>query len=252
MHQHAYRVHADTERSILGCSFFYCYNVPLNYFNYFTEIEDTFIRRRGKNLFLSPLDWALIEAWQDRGIPMHIVIRAIESVFDVFDQQPQGTRTIKSLFYCREEVESQYLEWQRSQVGGHGDTTETTSDEYGVDAIKAHILTSIAKLEAIDLPSLADGIGRAVIRLRQLEADIADDPETADGTFSDIEKMLERELRENLDVDIRKTAEKETTAELRQYKAEMTPEAYKNTFDLMLVKRLRETTGVPRLGLYYL
>ncbi len=183
---------------------------------------------------------------------MHIVIRSIESVFDVFDQQPPGTRTIKSLFYCREEVESQFLEWQRSQVGGHGDTTETKPDEYGVDAIKAHITASIAKLEAIDLPSLADGIGRAVVRLRQLEADIADDPETADGTFSDIEKLLERELRENLDLEIRKAAEKETTAELRQYKAEMTPEAYKNTFDLMLVKRLRETTGVPRLGLYYL
>ena len=62
----------------------------MNYYNYFTEIEDTFIRRRGKNLFLSPLDWALIEVWQDRGIPLHIVIRSIESVFDVFDRQPPG------------------------------------------------------------------------------------------------------------------------------------------------------------------
>ena len=82
----------------------------MNYYNYFTEIEDTFIRRRGKNLFLSPLDWALMEAWQDRGIPLHIVIRSIESVFDVFDKQPAGTRTIKSLFYCREEIEVQYAD----------------------------------------------------------------------------------------------------------------------------------------------
>src|SRR4051812_29211234 len=58
----------------------------LNYFNYFTEIEDTFIRRRNKHLFLSPLDWALIEGWQERGIPLHIVIRSVESVFDVFDK----------------------------------------------------------------------------------------------------------------------------------------------------------------------
>ena len=88
----------------------------MNYYNYFTEIEDTFIRRRGRNLFLSPLDWALMEAWRDRGIPLHIVIRSIESVFDVYDRQPPGTRTIKTLFYCREEVEVQYAEWQTAQT----------------------------------------------------------------------------------------------------------------------------------------
>src|SRR3982750_1202915 len=92
---------------------------PLNYYNYFTEIEDAFIRRRGKNLLLSPLDWALIEGWQDRAIPLHIVLRAIESVFDGFDKQPNQNRTIKSLFYCREEVEAQFAEWTAAQVGSH-------------------------------------------------------------------------------------------------------------------------------------
>ncbi len=37
-----------------------------NYFNYFTEIEEHFQRARGTGLFLlSPLDWALIEAWKN-------------------------------------------------------------------------------------------------------------------------------------------------------------------------------------------
>jgi hypothetical protein len=35
----------------------------LNYFNYFTEIEETFVRRRGKHLLLSPLDWDLMQTW---------------------------------------------------------------------------------------------------------------------------------------------------------------------------------------------
>ena len=83
----------------------------MNYYNYFTEIEDAFIRRRGKNLLLSPLDWALIEGWQERGVPLHVVLRAIETVFDGYDRQPNQNRTIKSLFYCREEVEAQYVEW---------------------------------------------------------------------------------------------------------------------------------------------
>ena len=44
-----------------------------NYFNYFTEIEEHFQRRRGGILLLSTLDWALIETWKDAGIPLEAV-----------------------------------------------------------------------------------------------------------------------------------------------------------------------------------
>ena len=47
----------------------------LNYFSYFSEIEDTFVRRRGKHLMLSPMDWALIESWKERGVPLHVALR---------------------------------------------------------------------------------------------------------------------------------------------------------------------------------
>src|SRR6202040_2450775 len=57
----------------------------LNYFNYFTEIEDAFVRRRGKHLHLSPLDWALIESWKETGIPLHVALRAIEKSFDSWE-----------------------------------------------------------------------------------------------------------------------------------------------------------------------
>lgn len=224
----------------------------VNYFNYFTEIEDTFIRRRGKNLFLSPLDWALIESWQDRGIPMHIVIRSIESVFDVFDKQPTGTRTIKSLFYCREEIEVQYLEWTRSQVGKGSESVDDADAEFSTDDIAGHISSSIEKLNAIDIPQLGEDIARAVARLDELRGGIGDDLEAIDGNLSDIEKMLERGMRTNWEPEHLKVLEKEVSGQLRGYKAEMEPEAYKNTFELMLSKRLREEAGVPRLGLYYI
>ncbi|MEQ1604669.1 MAG: hypothetical protein ABL999_07345 [Pyrinomonadaceae bacterium] len=225
----------------------------MNYYNYFTEIEDTFIRRRGKNLFLSPLDWALIEAWQDRGIPLHIVIRSIESVFDVFDKQPAGTRTIKSLFYCREEIEAQYTEWTTARTGSadlQGD--EPTEPAFSTDAIKTHIQNAIADLNAISMPGLREEISRAVTRLEELSANLANTPEKVDSTLADIEKLLERAMRSNWDPVHLKVLEKEVAGHLRGYKAEMNPEAYKNTFDLMLTKRLREEAGVPRLGLFYL
>ena len=45
-------------------------NAVENYFNYFTEIEEHFQRRRGSVLLLSTLDWALIETWREAGIPL--------------------------------------------------------------------------------------------------------------------------------------------------------------------------------------
>jgi hypothetical protein len=225
----------------------------VNYYNYFTEIEDTFIRRRGKNLFLSPLDWALMEAWQDRGIPLHIVIRSIESVFDVFDKQPVGTRTIKSLFYCREEIEAQYAEWTTARTGSSEVQSDESADSgFSTDAIKTHIQNAIAELNSISMPGLQEEIARAVIRLEELSANLANTPEKVDSTLADIEKLLERAMRSNWDPVHLKKLEKEVAGHLKGYKADMSPDAYKNTFDLMLTKRLREEAGVPRLGLFYL
>src|SRR3712207_8332939 len=50
------------------------------------------------------------EGWQERGVPLHVVIRGIETVFDGFEKNP-SPRTIKGLLYCREEIEAQYQEW---------------------------------------------------------------------------------------------------------------------------------------------
>jgi hypothetical protein len=225
----------------------------LNYFNYYTEIEDTFVRRRGKNLFLSPLDWALIEVWQERGIPLHIVIRSIESVFDVFDKQPPGTRSIKTLFYCREEIEVQYNEWLTAQTGRsstNGDDQVETG--FTKATVAEHIASAIASLRSNTGGSLQEDIARAIDRLEELSANLTDNFESVDKTLGDIEKLLDRAMITNWDNPHLKTLEKEIASQLRSHKADMEPGAYKQTFELMLLKRLREEAGIPRLGLFYL
>lgn len=224
----------------------------MNYFNYFTEIEDTFVRRRGKHLFLSPLDWALIDGWKERGIPLHIVLRSIESVFDVYDRQPAGTRSIKSLFYCREEIEAQYNEWLKSQVGKSNEDATDSIAAFSRDDIAAHIAGSIEKLRAVVHPALDEDISRAIARMEELRSDSNNDPETVDKTLGDIEQLLDRTLLANFDKGQLKGLEKAVSDELRQYKAEMEKDAYKKTFELMLLKRLREAAGIPRLSLFYL
>ena len=75
-----------------------------NYFNYFTEIEERYLQRRGGGLLLSTLDWALIETWKDAGIPLEAVLRGIDEAFDRYDQRPTKTKKINSLAYCSQAV----------------------------------------------------------------------------------------------------------------------------------------------------
>lgn len=223
----------------------------LNYFNYFTEIEDTFVRRRGRHLFLSPLDWAMMETWQERGIPLHIVIRSIESVFDARERKPQPVRTIKTLFYCREEVEQQYAEWSASQVGASS-LPESKEFGYDTESVNEHLASSIDKLRAIDRDDLREAIDRAVARLVELSDLDVTDQEVLDSSLSDIERMLEIAMVEDWRPDELVAIRKELEGELREYKREMSADAYANTFSLMLNKRLREAAGIPRLGLFFI
>ena len=217
----------------------------MNYYNYFTEIEETFVRRRGKHLLLSPIDWAMIEAWQDRGVPLHVVIRAIESVFDGFDKNP-GSRTIKGLLYCREEVEAQFKEWTEMQAGK---TKDESPVEFPPERIVEHIEEVIDQLQRSENPELADDIGRAIERLRQLAANHSNDLETADHALSDIENFLEHALLTKAHVT---EIEKEVAAQLKPYKSQMEPDAYNQTSRVMILKRLREEEKIPRLSLFYL
>lgn len=224
----------------------------MNYYNYFTEIEDTFVRRRGKNLLLNPLDWAMIEGWQERGIPLHVVIRAIESVFDAFDKKPAQPRSIKSLFYCREEVEAQFLEWSNSQTGKSGPSDNGGEAGISKEDVAELIDGVVEKLQASAISALAEDFERAIARLTELRADLTDEIGTVEPSLFDIEKFLDRALLTNTDPEHLKAVKKEITGQLKVYKAGMELEAYQNTFNLMLLKRLREDAGVPRLSLFYL
>jgi hypothetical protein len=89
----------------------------MNYFNYFTEVENEFVKRRGSHLLVSPLDWSLIESWKQRGVPLHIVLRGINSSFDGYDKHAHRGRRVNTLFFCQQEIEALYLEYCESRVG---------------------------------------------------------------------------------------------------------------------------------------
>lgn len=252
---------------------------PLNYFNYFTEIEDAFIRRRGRHLLLSPLDWALIESWKEMGVPLHVALRGIEKSFDSYESKPRK-RTVKSLFYCQEEVEAQFAEWLESQTGAHatapaGDDAAPTAAEpvddggrglpFPREVIAAHLAdctTGLARsLEkrraavAVE-DAVSEALGRAATRLGELSEDFGraarPDAELLESSLTDLESLLDRALRTALpDAEV-EAARASAAEQLRPYKARMERATYEQTLDNLLAKSLREANGVPRLSLFYL
>ncbi|MGI8467243.1 MAG: hypothetical protein ACR2N3_02215 [Pyrinomonadaceae bacterium] len=238
---------------------FTIYHLPfgLNYFNYVSEIEETFNRRRGKYLFLSPLDWALIESWQERGVPLHIVLRGIEKVFDNYDAKPNRKRTIKGLSFCREEIEAQHEEWLERQVGKNaGETTAPQSENvlFAYDSIREHLrrVTSELKDAARNAgDDLRENLERVSARLAELEKDYAD-AESLENSLSDLEKSIDDALLETADKTRLEELNAQTVKNLASYHGKMEKDIYQRTFDLMILKSLRERAGIPRLSLFYL
>ena len=235
----------------------------MNYFNYFTEIEDAFVRRRGKHLFLSPMDWALMETWKQQGIPLHIVLRGVEKSFDSFDARPRK-RTVKSLLYCQEEIEAQFAEWLEARVGSspNSDAVATDSDEthFSFAAVSEHLKRCrIALLELLATrPSQDDfteALMRAIALLGEIEADFASGATPDTRKLEDSLTGLERMLNDSMLAVVNATALAELKTavkdQLKPYRSQMEPAVYNQTFNNLLLKRLREQFDVPRLSLFY-
>ncbi len=94
-----------------------------NYFNYFTEIEEHYQKRRGTGLLLSTLDWALIETWKDAGVPLEAALSGIEATFDKYDRRPSKTRKINSLAYCAQEVLAAAEDMKEAAIGANRSDT---------------------------------------------------------------------------------------------------------------------------------
>ena len=233
--------------------------LKLNYFNYFTEIEDTFVRRRGKHLFLSPMDWALMETWKQQGIPLHIVLRGIERSFDSFESKPRK-RTVKSLLYCQEEVEAQYAEWNDARVGASSSDNDNEKTPFSLDAIVEHLQSNRDLLLAAagarrPEDDLSEAMTRAATLLAEIEQDLAPGAPLNTRMLEDSLTGLERLLNDSMflvasadDLERQKNAVKD---QLKPYRNHMETAVYNQTFNNLLLKRLREQFAVPRLSLFY-
>jgi len=220
-----------------------------NYFNYFTEIEEHFVRKRARNLLISPLDWCLIELWKENGIPLHVVLRGIDRSFE--SAQKRRRSSPKTLFYCHPAVIEAFEEYQEAVLGES--TIDVGSGES--DLSKESVLRFIAGLQK-EL-KLRDGeeFVRAVSRLSALSSEVsmrADlDVRGVDASLAEISSMLTEALRGDLDDDVWKAILAECREELKIYKKHLSPAMFEKLRQKHLERSLREYFNLPELNLLH-
>jgi hypothetical protein len=233
-----------------------------NYFNYFTEIEEHFQRRRGR-IQLSPLDWALIETWKDAGIPLEAVLRGTDAAFEKFERRPSKSQKVNSLAYCAQAVLLAAEEMKEASVGGTiADSSSKRPSGFQKSEISAFLRRNVELLDAAQLPE-AKGIsarhlaGETAKTLREIAADL-EGAETLP-RLEDLERRLtvaEEKLFAVLlaatpDVQI-VAVRAEADRELAPYRRKMPSVQIEQLQKQYVHKRLLEKYGLPRLSLFYM
>jgi hypothetical protein len=231
-----------------------------NYFNYFTEIEEHYQRRRGTIVPLSTLDWVLIETWKDAGIPLEAVLRGVDAAFDRYDQRPSKTKKVNSLAYCAQEVLTAAEDMKEAAVG----TSKEPKPDKGFDPaeIAAFLRRNAGELESAQLPSRAGISSETVAKdlsgtLREMAEAI--ESKSLPSRLEDLERkltVLEEKLfavllavlPDDEVVVVRAQADRE----LAPYRNKMPPAQIEQLRKQFVHKRLLEKYSIPRLSLFYM
>ena len=238
-----------------------------NYFNYFTEIEERFQKRRGSLLLLSTLDWALIETWQEAGVPLDAALRGIDNAFDKYEaRQARGrARRINGLAWCAQAV-MQAAEELRESAAGTSTTANYAGAETGFEhqRVAAHLEAAAAALQAAEVtPEVCTATAE---RLREMAAEIGAsaskesdavphshfDMESLERTLTVFEEKIFAALTTAAPEDLLVGLKEHAARELAPYRARMGAVQLRQVERQFVQKQLLAHYNLPRLSLFYM
>jgi hypothetical protein len=241
-----------------------------NYFNYFTEIEEYFWRKRGAHLLVSPLDWAIVETWQKAGIPIGAVLKGIDRAFESWarSRRAAGGRQLKSLAYCVDAVLDAAAEAAEAAAGtGPEVKSRATEEPFSREELRKYLQRNAARLRAAaeklrakaSASSGAGLAGRFDEAARKLDDALplldvpgALDLEDFERRMTVLEEKLAAALAANADEEALLAIRREMDRSLAPYRRKMSAEQLAQLERQYTQKRLFEYFDVPRLSLFYL
>jgi hypothetical protein len=233
-----------------------------NYFNYFTEIEEYFWKKRGAHLLVSPLDWAIMETWQRADVPLEAVLKGIDRAFESYGRSRRGAgKPLKSLAYCTDAVLQAAEEGLEAAAGGAPRNGRETKEVFPREELRAYLCKNAALVAAAAekggecqnemagrLAEIAESVRATSLLLDSAARIDLEDLERRLSVLDDkISALLMTHATEELMLRIRREVDGQLSAYRRKMKAEQLALVEKKYTQ----KRLLEEFGLPRLSLYY-
>jgi hypothetical protein len=236
-----------------------------NYFNYFTEIEEHFQRRRGSLLLLSTLDWALIETWREAGIPLEVVLRGIDDAFDKYDarQRKGPQRRVNGLAWCAQVVMEAAEQQKEAAIGIAAETATQADAGFEAQRIADHLKSAAIALDSASIAAasiFAEALASLAQRLHALAESLhAPSSNPQNWKLEDLERqltVLEEKLFATLTTqvpeDILLRFKTEAARDLAAYRSRMSAVQLRQIEQQFVHKRLLEHYQLPRLSLFYM
>jgi hypothetical protein len=233
-----------------------------NYFNYFTEIEEYFWKKRGAHLLVSPLDWAIMETWQKAGVPLEAVLKGIDQAFESYQRSRRGAgKVLKSLAYCTDAVLEAAEESQEAAAGKTPRNGRAAAEPFSRDELRAYLTKNAAQIKAasegkeLGHPELAASLAEIAQTLQSrvflLDAPGSLDLEDLERHLTVLDEKVQAALTSHASDDLLVRIRREVDGQLAGYRRKMKAEQLAFVEKQFMQKRLLDEFGLPRLSLYY-
>ena len=211
----------------------------MNYFNYFTEIEQFYQSRRESFTLLSTLDWVLIENWKEQGIPLDLILKGIDRAFS------RARRQINSLAYCVKAID-EVIEEQKDTRVDRPELPQISSEE--TTRYVGDLAEKVSALR-VDFPEFSTKISAVADSVRGVDPAKFQESEQILTALEDrLISILRVAVAENVLVEIRRDVD----ADLGPFRSTMTAQQLSMLEQQLSKRKLLERYNVPRLSLFYL
>ncbi len=242
----------------------------MNYYNYFTEVEEHFVRRRGKHLLVSPLDWSLIASWRASGVPLNVALRGIDIAMDNYMAKHRPGAKLNTLAYCHDAVMSEYARHLESHLGeaesenqGEGSEkvepkkpAEGPDKDAALDMIFARIREIKAAREKQSASEGRDAVDRALSRLEEiahgLAADKEPDFEALERDLGILDELLVGGLQPAVPPEQAAVWEQEAKKDLKVYKKRLPKDVFEKIRENYMREKVHKAFNVGELSLFRL
>jgi len=233
-----------------------------NYFNYFTEIEEHFWKKRGAHLLVSPLDWAIMEAWQLAGVPLEAALKGIDHAFESYQRSRRGAgKPLKSLAYCTDAVLEAAQESQEAAAGSQPAKNAPAKEPFSREEVQAYIkhnaelFQKASERAAQAQPAVATFLAEIVrslsVALTLLDAPGHPDLEDLERRLTILDEKVHAALLSHADEELMLKIRREVDSQLSAYRRKMKVEQLALIEKQYLQKRLLDEYRLPRLSLFY-